>query len=349
MRVLFTHELFPPDMRGGGELIAYEAAKALRVLGVDVRVLTTGAPEIKEFGGIATLRLPMSRYRMNLATGPVHRSAASVDVLQTFNYHACLPTLAAARRLRKPVACVVLGFFGDAWLSMKGPVLGRAWRAFERRQLGAPFDATVFISDYSLEQARQAGIRPPNPLVLCPGIEQERFAPAAKDGPVVFNGKFDGRKGVFEVLEVARALPEIDFVLYGWGPEENALRRSAPRNARIVAYSDYTARELPGLLAHAPVCLLPSKAETFGLALVQAMASGCAIVSSIPLEFAGHRTGAGDVPAMAEAVRDLWSRREEAAAMGARNVTLAREYTWERFAKGLLNIYESALRVRDRS
>lgn len=348
-----THELFPPDMRGGGEMLAYEAARALIAQGVELRVMTTGNRELRQHDGIQTERLPIGRYAMNLAAGPIRRAAAGVDVIQTFNYHACLASLAAGRRLGKPVICIVLGFFGDAWLAMKGPVPGRAWRAFERWQLEAQFDATVFISDYSLEQARRLGIRPPNPIVLYPGIEEGKFAPGTapekRTGGVLYTGKFERRKGVFEVLEVARALPEVPFRLYGWGPEENALRGAAPPNVTIETYVNNRSTELATLLGRAHICLLPSKAETFGFALVQAMASGCAIVSSIPLEFAGHRVAADDVPAMIAAVRDLRLRKEAASDMGRQNVALSRQYTWDRFARGLIAAYEGALRVRSQS
>ena len=170
---------------------------------------------------------------------------------------------------------------------MKPFPAGVGWQMLEKYQIEAPFDYMVFISDYSLRQAREAGMRPRRPLVLYPGVEHGKFQPKQKEDVVLYTGKFETRKGVFEVLEVARALPAVRFSIYGWGPEEAALRRAAPPNVEITSYT--VASELPDRAGRARICLLPSKAETFGIALVQCMAAGCAVVSSIPLEFAGRR------------------------------------------------------------
>jgi glycosyltransferase involved in cell wall biosynthesis len=189
------------------------------------------------------------------------------------------------------------------------------------------------------------GADPRRALVLYPGIEAGKFRPVdAKEDVVLYTGKFELRKGVFEVLEVARALPEVRFRMYGWGPEESSLRQAAPPNVEVQTYTESSG--LPEMLAHTRICLLPSKAETFGFALVQAMAAGCAIVSSIPLEFAGRRVGAEDTRGMAEAVRELWQDREASLIAGRRNVELSRQYTWERFAGGLINAYDEVLRER---
>jgi glycosyltransferase involved in cell wall biosynthesis len=343
MNVLFTHELFPPEMRGGGELIAFEAAKGLKRRGVGVEVLTSGYSGDGPVEGVPVRRLRVSRYLMNLAAPSIERQARSVDVIQTFNYHACLPSLRAARKLGRPIVCVALGLFGPEWRRMRPFPAGRMWEAFERFQIEADFDAVVFISDYSLEQARQLGIRPRNPVVLYPGIEQGRFQPMYKQDTVLFTGKFEDRKGVFEVLKVARALPRVAFQLYGWGPEERELRLQAPPNAQILSYSDTRAAELPELAGRARICLLPSKSETFGLALVQSMAAGCAIVSSIPLPFEGVRVAPTDTNAMNQAVENLLSDQEVCRHAGRRNVELAREYTWDRFAAGLETLYRQLL------
>jgi len=103
---------------------------------------------------------------------------------------------------------------------------------------------------------------------------------------------------------------------------------------------------LPDRAGRARICLLPSKAETFGIALVQCMAAGCAVVSSIPLEFAGRRVGAEDVAGMTAAVQDLWKRREHSLELWERNVHLSRQYTWEKFAAGLISAYEQTLKER---
>ena len=67
MNVLLTHERFLPDFGGGGERIVYETARHLMRRGVQVRVVTTGDPRVTADGGVPNVRLPVSRYRFNLA------------------------------------------------------------------------------------------------------------------------------------------------------------------------------------------------------------------------------------------------------------------------------------------
>ena len=95
MRLLVTHERFPPNFYGGGERVVYELAKGLKLKGLDITVLTTGNPKIREFDGIPTVRLPIHRYLMNLAVPWIYKYAKNVDLIQTNSYNACFPSLIA--------------------------------------------------------------------------------------------------------------------------------------------------------------------------------------------------------------------------------------------------------------
>ncbi|MDE3165879.1 MAG: glycosyltransferase family 4 protein, partial [Acidobacteriota bacterium] len=259
MTVLLTHERFLPDFGGGGEEIVFQTASHLRDRGARVRVLTTGDPAITEYRGIPTDRLPVSRYRINFAAGAISRAAAGFDLIHTFNYHACLPSWLAARRLGKPVVCTVLGLFRDAWRDMRGPLLGRCFAAWERLLVRLPYTRTLFLSEYSRGQALACGVPESRALVNTPGIDPAFFAASApKDGSVLFAGKFEERKGVGDVLAVARALPAVRFRLAGWGPEEAAIRAAALPNVEMLGFLQ--AGELAQAYARASVFLFPSRA-----------------------------------------------------------------------------------------
>ena len=326
-------------------MFVLEVAKSIRALGVEVTVLTTGNPAVVEHEGFPTRRLPVHRYRFNLARREIMRAAEGVDLIQTFNYHACLPSLSAARIMGKPVVCIVVGLFGRLWYEMKPFPFGALWQAFESYQLRRPFDRLVFVSKHSHALGLALGASPERSVVLTPGFDPGEFAPSPqKDDVVLFTGKFERRKGVYEVIEVARALPEVRFRLYGFGPDEAEVRRRAPANVEIEAYSNSAG--LPDELARARICLLPSKAETFGYALLQAMASGCAIISSIPLPFDGIRVAPEDTQGMIAGVRQLWNSKETAERMGRANVETAKSYDWRIFGQGLCDIYRKVLQAR---
>jgi glycosyltransferase involved in cell wall biosynthesis len=350
MRILVTHERFLPEYSGGCEYGVFKMARGLADRGMDVRVLTTGDPVCREYGGLKTLRLPMNRYRMNLAVGKIMESARDVDIIQTSNYHASLPAFLAGRRLGKPVVLLVTALCGNAWLEMRGPVLGRLYARWEKFLMRRSFDRIIFPSQYSRQIGIGMGISPDRCTMISPGIERHKFAPSGnKQNEVLFVGKFDRRKGVHHIPAIARALPEVHFRLLGWGPEEASLRKTGTPNMQIsvvppgAVMDESSGGQLQKAFADASIFFLPSSAESFGLVVAEAMASGCAIVSTVPLEYEGAHVDKDDTSGMIQAIRDLWHTPEQTAAMGRKNVELAQIYNWESFTGSLLLTYRQVL------
>lgn len=345
LRILLAHELFAPDFAGGGEYVVAETARHLQALGHAVTVVTTGDPAIASYGGIRTVRLPISRYRMNLAWRPVLELARDSDLVHAFTFHALRPAARAAAMLGKPVVAGVLALFGDVWLEMRGPVAGRMWRAAERHLLGLAFDARLHLSEFSLDLSRRIGVHRPGDEVIAPGIDHAGFRADAEKPYVLFTGKLDARKGVRVVLEVARRLPDVPFRVIGWGPDYDEVAAAAPRNLRVERRTADRAQYVDAL-AGARIFLFPTKAETFGLVLAEAMASACAIVSTSPLPFEGARIAQDDAEGAAAAVRALWSDPPACARHGTRNRELARQYDWPAHASRLEQVYRRVIDAR---
>ena len=342
MNVLLTHDRFPPDFGGGGEYVVLSTARALRARGIGVRVLTTGDPSMPAPDGIPVVRLPIRRHLMNAAVREVVRQARDADLIQTFTYNACLPSLAAGRILRKPVVCEVMALFGDLWREICPPPAGRLRQVWERFLITRRFSKLIFVSEFSRDRGLALGVRADRSVVIPPGIDLERYAPApAKDDVVLFSGKLDARKGIDDVLAVARELPDVPFRVMGWGEREAVLKRASPANVEWPRYEG--GASLAEAFGRARIFFFPSRGETFGLVIAEAMASGCAIVSSVPLEFDGLRVPAGDRRAMAGAVRRLWDDRARCREMGRRNVELARTYQWTRHVDRLVALYKDIL------
>ena len=345
MKVLLTHAQFAPDFAGGGEYDTLRIAQHLMNRGVHVRVLTTGQPEMTSFEGIETIRMPMHRYRMNFTVRRVMELAQDVDLIQTFNYHACLASQRAGKRLGKPVVCIVLAVFHRMWRQMRGPLLGRACTAWERFILTRDFSRLVFISEYSRQLGLLHGVSSDRSVVHTPGIEHEDFRPAAeKEDLVLFVGKLEARKGILETLSAARALPDVRFQVVGWGPEAEHLRSKAPANVEFLGF--LTGAPLRAAFARASIFLLPSRVEGLPVVFRQAMASGCAIICTLPFEFEGVQLSSLSPEGLVQAIRQLWSAKEQTLAMGRQNVRLSQEYSWDLFTSSLLATYDQVLRER---
>ncbi len=342
MRVLLTHEAFAPDFAGGGEYILLEMARGLLRRGIELTVLTAGDPAVEHFEEIRTVRLPVGKFRLNLAAPRIAALARDADLIQTSTFHAAAPSLLAGRITGKPVVCHVLGLFQEAWKEMH-PGIGAAARiAWERMIVRRRFAKLVFLSDYSLETGVRLGARRESAVAIPPGIRVERYrADLPKEPVVLFAGKLDVRKGIHQVLAAARELPEVRFRVMGWGKDEESVRRDAPSNVEFLGF--LTGQALEEAYGRAQVCLLPSKAETFGLTVIEAMASGCAIVSSIPLPFEGFHTDAEDVSGMVNALRSLLGNPERTREIGRLNAAKAQFYTWDRHVDRLTAIYEEVL------
>lgn len=345
LKVLLVHELFPPDFAGGGEYIVAEVARHLQALGHGVTVLATGDSSIREYQGMKTVRLPMSRYRMNLAWRDVARQAREADVIHAFTYHALYPSVRAGQALGKPVIGGVLGLFGDVWLEMRGPVAGRLWRGLERYLLRLPFDVKLHLSEFSLALSRQIGAECPGDRVVVPGITHGQYYAAADKSYVLFTGKIDVRKGIGLVSEVAQRLPDVPFRVVGWGEGLECFAAGAPPNVTTERRPKERSHYLDAL-ARARVLLFPTKVETFGLVLPEAMASGCAVVSTSALPFEGVRIAQDDVAGATAAVRALWDDPALCARQGKANQAIALQYDWERYADEVERIYWDVIDAR---
>lgn len=160
-------------------------------------------------------------------------------------------------------------------------------------------------------------------LVILPLVPPEPVARpviATRSRPrVVALGRFDRLKGTETLVEVVGRLirqhPELEVVLAGGLPDHpkyerrwlEAFRRAIPEgSADRLRFVGWLAEDaVADLLASADLLLAPSRLETCGLAVMEAMASGCVVVAS---DIPAHRELLGpaglfaeDAHAMAEA------------------------------------------------
>jgi len=195
------------------------------------------------------------------------------------------------------------------------PFMCDSTRAFVRRYLKRIYnfsDFVVAVDPGSAESLRRLPVRSPVEVVSN-AIRTERFFPSEslrREGrallglegrrPVVLGvGQVQPRKGIRDFSEVARALPEVDFIWVGGRPfglvsaglqELNHLIATTPANLRFAGLHDLTA--MPLLYNAADALLFPSLQENCPYAPIEAAACGLPVIfRNLPVYARLYRTG----------------------------------------------------------
>ncbi len=168
------------------------------------------------------------------------------------------------------------------------------------------------------------------------------------------------KKGLRVLLEAVAQLrkqsaaPGCQLLIVGDGPAYGSLRERAERMglAPWVVFAGMR-RDIPSLLPLMDVFVLPSLYEGFGIAILEAMASGRPVVATavggIPEVVVHGETGLlvppGDPVALADALHELLTHPERARALGARGQERAREkFHIETIVRQHEALYETCLR-----
>jgi glycosyltransferase involved in cell wall biosynthesis len=150
----------------------------------------------------------------------------------------------------------------------------------------------------------------PNP------VDTRRFRPGVKERRILLCGRLVERKGFAPLLAALRGveLPGWEIDVVGDGPERPALEGLASRLALPVRFHGWIAQTDPRLatiFGRAALFVFPSPWENLPVVLLEAMAAGCAVVSTDApgnLEAVGEaavRVAVGDGPGLAQAVAEL--------------------------------------------
>jgi len=207
-------------------------------------------------------------------------------------------------------------------------------------------------SRFVAESVAAAGIRRERVALLANGIEpgtEPRPLPGT-GGSVLFTGRLAREKGVHDLLEAARRLPDVPFIVAGDGPQRIVQSTAAPPNVTFVGHLDSTALE--DLRATAVAIVSPSTwFENAPIAVLEAMRAARPVVATAiggQPELLAYGGGVlvepGDVAAPAAAVDRLWRDRTEAAELGRQGrAALVARYGLQRHLDGLLAVYDEVV------
>jgi len=374
---LFTDSYLP---RRSGVVRAVEVtARSLRDRGHRVSIIaprypgyTDADPGVYRFPSISPPGHPDFPLAVPFSTAHLH----AIRELRLDLVHTHSPFLLggvglwAARALHRPVVFTYHTLYTE--YAHYAPVLGEVTRplivAFttaycnrcDRVFASVPFLAALL---------RRYGVRVPVDVVPSAGVEPSDFDGVSsgqvrkrsgipeESALLIFVGRLGKEKGIPLLLDALAALPSsVWLLIVGDGPERASLGAYAERlgvASRVVFAGAQDHDRVVEALAASDLFVFPSRTETLGLALLEAMAAGRAVVAveggaTIDLVRDGEngRLVPPDPGTFAEAVRDLLGNAERRHAMAARARVVAGMYAQEQVTDRLIAAYEEAIAQR---
>lgn len=232
------------------------------------------------------------------------------------------------------------------------------WSARRAARAIAVSEATrrIMVEEEGVPAARVAvvwnGQDPPRPPAA-PEIEDARASLGLDGAPVcLVVARLHEEKGhavLWRALpDVLRDLPGLQVLCAGDGPHRGRIETEVRRLGLQGSVRFLGQRaDVPALVALSSLVVLPSLAESFGLAALEAMSLGRPVVASraggLPEVVADGETGlladVGDAAGLAHAMRTVLRDPARAAAMGEAGRRRASLFTGERMVRGYEAVY----------
>lgn len=197
------------------------------------------------------------------------------------------------------------------------------------------------------------------------GVDTELFHPSLaseqmrqklsqnnKDAPLLlYVGRLSAEKEIERIKPILEGIPEARLALVGDGPHREALEKHFQgTNTYFVGY--LTGTDLASAFASADAFVFPSRTETLGLVLLEAMAAGCPVVAArsggIPDIVTDGVNGylfepkSDDAGAIAATMR-LLEKKEEREVIRQNARQEAERWGWSAATRQLQNYYETVV------
>lgn len=347
---------------GGMKTAVHALGRGYVAAGVE-RLLVVPGPRdcrtVTEAGDVVQVRAPRvgGGYRLILEPWRVIETleAFGPTSLEVSDKSTLLPVTGWARRRGVPSLLfsherldAMLGL-RTGWSVGVVPPVDLLNRALVRR-----FDAVVVTSDFARREFRDAAAAAGTPVhQVALGVDLDTFRPLtpsrAEDGVLrlVHFGRLSREKSPQLAVATAVALHRrgipVRLDVYGDGPQRDELELMVD-GAPVVFHGHVSERAtLARLIAAADVALSPCPGETFGLAVLEALAAGTPVVTADvggACELVDASSGAWAAPgpeALADAVLRVAARPAESRRRGARR--RAERFGWDRTVETMLALH----------
>jgi glycosyltransferase involved in cell wall biosynthesis len=357
MHVAFSLMTLVPGAVGGSETYARGLLDAFRQGHGPERVTALVGPAIAGGGAVEARQVasPISATGASrlagLVRGMATRDTAGADVL----HH---PLTVPAPRARGPSVLTLHDVLHRELPSLFSPA-ERAFRRIAYDRAARAATRVVTVSEHSRGQiVERLGIAPERVVAIHSGVDHSRFSPsggraaAPVPGPfVLYPANLWPHKNHERLISALARVAGIALVLTG-APSLRlrALEKLARRKGVDLHHLGYV-DDMAGLYRGARAVVFPSLAEGWGAPVVEAMACGCPVAASDSAAVAEAAGGAalhfpaGDVPAMADAIRRVTSDDRLREQLRGQGLERAARLTWAGAAARHAEVYEDALRA----
>ena len=310
MHICFLCDEYPPGRHGGAGSLTQTLARALVAGGRHVTV--AGVYPIDrmvrdEDEGVVVIRLPQAGVR---GASSIVNGLKLVRELKELNRQIPIdvidgPELSFANINLNGQATKIIrmngGYHFTATVPGRRQSIWMSWR--EKRSFERANDLCA-VSEFVAETTRDLLNLGNRPIEILPGpVDTERFKPRPEfqeeDGLIIFTGAIRESKGVRELIQamprIVAEFPRARLLVIGRdtieplsGTSFKSLLKKLivpPLIPRIEFGNFIDNRLLPEILSRASVCVFPSHIEAHGIAIIEGMAMGKAVVVS--------RTGTG--------------------------------------------------------
>lgn len=265
----------------------------------------------------------------------------------------------ALRVRRRTYVLHVHGGEFDAFLKGLNPVAGRLVGGMFRHA-----GAVVVLGEYWQGRiSRLTGVSAEKFHVVPNAVPGPATLPADRTTPtVLFSGQLTRRKGILDLLEAWRTLPEsvrTRLVLAGdVADPDGSIARALENTPDIETTGWIGPEQLRHRLSEASILALPSYGENLPMSLLDAMAWGLApvvtAVGAVPEVVEDGVSGCivptGDPRALAQALESLLLDRRKRESIGrAARLRWEERYSLSGYRDRLDEVYEAALAAEDRS
>ncbi len=369
MRILMLNYEYPP-LGGGASPVTKSLSEELVKLGHNVDVVTMGFKGLKqkeEINGVNIIRVPSIRKQQGVCQThemfsycysasrflPTLLKENKYDINHT---HFIIPTGIVSYLIKRKIPYIITSHGSDVpdynpdRFGIQHKFLKPIWNEIVQKAecITSPTD---YLKNLILKNSDAKNCEK-KIKVIPNGIHPENFDPIKKEKKILVVTRLFERKGVQYVIDAMKNIKDHELVICGDGPYKAKLEQQISElnvnNIHLLGYVSY--ERLKYEYESSSIFVFPSSAENFPVVLLEAMASGCAIITT-------NSTGCPEVVGdtallvMPKSSQDIEKNIIKLINDGAfRNELMVKarkrvenNFTWSKIAKKYIETYEEVI------